>query len=528
MAFEERQYQTDCVDAWVEDLKDIKNNPLVAVPTGAGKTVILCKTLIKWFDYRPDSNVLILSHTSDIVQQDYDAMSEFFPEFGMGIYSASLKTKETNKITIGTVGSIYNSRDLFTGVDLCIVDEAHAINHKDKGMYRKIFNNIGCQVAGMSATIFRTNHGYIFEGEDALFNKVSYDLTSVYNFNKLVKDGYLTELISKATDTELDSSGIAKVGGDYNLKQLAAKHDRDYITKLIVEETIKYGKNYKKWLIFAIDIKHANHIYEELVKNGIEAEELHTYMDGDRQEVTNNFKYGSTRALVSVGMVTTGFDSPNIDLIAIMRPTISPVLHVQMVGRGLRVSPGKKHCLVLDFAGNTEKLGPINNPLVKSKNVSGSKKKNDDKKDLVLAKKCPKCKCYAHPVARFCKICGHEYKFKTNLRNRASKADIVQKEKKDWYDVDDVVYNIHHKAGSFDSLKVSYICGSQVFTEWVCLNHPFDSFTKRKANKWIKRRSTFLNNPTTEEAYANVDKIAKPSQIKIKRDRYISVTQVRF
>ena len=524
MIFEKRLYQEKTVDRWYKKLTTTSSNTLVAVPTGGGKTVILCKLLLKWLEDRPDDNILIISHTKEIVQQDYNALIRVFPPFGVGIYQAGIGRREINKITVAGIHSIYNKPHLFKNFSLCIVDEAHSINIKDSGMYRSFFKSTGIRVTGMSATCFRTGQGMLHEGEGALFDSIAYDLTSISNFNKLIKDGYLTKLISKATDFELDSEGIPKVGGDYNLKQLAKRHDRAAITSEAVKETIVTGRNYKKWLLFAIDISHCEHIAEELINNGIEADFVHSKMEKDRDYVINKFKNGSTRALVSVGVLTTGFDSPNIDLIVLLRPTQSPVLHVQMVGRGLRIAEGKDHCLVLDFAGNTERIGPINNPSIPKKGGKKGKKKDTELK----AKKCPRCKALTFPVARFCPVCKHEFLFQTKLKTKYdTRSKIIQEEDNPWIPVDRVMYNIHKKIGSPDSLKVSYVCGSRVFSEWVCLNH--QKYAKQKADKWVKRRGMLDSVPRrTKEVYENRHLLREPTHIKIKQGRYVEVTNAKF
>lgn len=524
LEFEDRDYQTKTVDKWYKKLTTTNSNTLVAVPTGGGKTVILCRLLLKWLEEFPDDEILVLSHTKEIVQQDHDALIKVFPPFGVGIYQAAIGLRQRRKITVAGIHSVYNKPDMFKHYNLCIVDEAHSINIKDSGMYRTFFKNTGIRVTGMSATCYRTGQGKLHEGEGALFDSVAHDLTSVTNFNKLIKDGYLTNLISKATDFELDSEGVPKIGGDFNVKQLAKKHDRAAITKEAVKELVATGKNYKKWLVFAIDITHCEHVAKELSDSGIETTFVHSKMKEDRDEIIDEFKEGTTRALVSVGVLTTGFDAPNVDLICLLRPTESPVLHVQMVGRGLRIAPGKSHCLVLDFACNTERIGPINNPSIPKK--AGKKGKKTDEE--LKAKKCPRCKALTYPVARFCPVCKHEFLFITKLKRKYdSKTDIIQKDENPWITVDRVTYNVHKKLGSPDSLKVSYTCGSKVYSEWVCLNH--QKYAKAKADKWVQRRGITHSVPfRTKEVFDNRFLLKQPTHIKIRRGKFVEVTNAKF
>lgn len=522
MRFEPRKYQSECVEAlWDTVIFSPDKAPVIAVPTGAGKTVIMGMFIQQYIEANPENQVVVLSHTQDILQQDHEALEEFF-DFPIGIYSAGLGTKKIRQITVAGIQSAYRVPEKFQWTNLYLVDEVHTVNHKATGMYRTLLDPSPAIKVGMSATCFRTGHGYIYEGDTALFDTLAYDLTSLESFNGLVEDGYLTKLISVAPNYKMNSNGVKKSGGDYNLKQLAAKHDQDHVTEIAVTETIKYGHNYKKWLIFAIDIDHADHICTELVKGGVDAEVLHSRMDKDRGSVVRNFKSGTTRCIVSVGMVTTGFDAPNVDLVVLLRPTMSAVLHVQMVGRGLRVADGKDHCLVLDFAGNTRRLGPINNVIVPDPKGNGNGE--------APTKECPECCTILYAAARECDTCGWEFIFETKLTTSADDVDIMAGAAKNpdpkWLNVTAVRYGIHKKTGKPDSLLVSYHCGITVVKDWVCLNH--QGTTKIIANHWAKYRG-HRGLMTTEAVFTARQQLKKPVQILIdSNSKYTTVKDCRF
>lgn len=527
MAFEDRWYQTECVEAWYKDIQNPEVHPLVAVPTAGGKTVILGKLIETYLKDHPHDQVLVLSHTQEIIEQDHEALQEFFPRQHIGIYSSGLGQKEIEPITVGGIQSVYRQIEKFKWYNLIIVDEVHSVNHKNTGMYRTFFDGMmGATIAGMSATIYRTGHGYIHEGKTALFNKLSYDLTSTVNFNRLVKEGYLCNLISVAPKTQLNSDNVKKSAGDYNIKDLAKTHDKDEITKAAIKDALYYGKNYKKWLVFAIDIDHCNHIAKYLNQSGIRAMVLHSRMDLDRKKVINNFKAGNFQALVSVGMVTTGFNVPDVDLILLLRPTMSAVLHVQMVGRGLRVHPNKKHTLVLDYAGNTARLGPINNVII-------PKKKGEKGSGEAPTKTCPVCNTITYTMAKYCDSCGHEFVFESKLTTIASDQDVIDRgslqddnPKIKWLPVKHVRYSIHTKIGAPDSLKVTYICGLQRIDEYVCIDHP--NYAGYKAKHWLKYRG-YTGPETVHGAFAHTDKIKKPSHIQVDfTGKYPNITNARF
>jgi len=521
-----REYQDKCVEAWFDAIVFKTCTPVIAVPTGAGKSYIQCGFIAKYMDMFPGASILILSHTQEIVKQDYDSLLDFFPKGFMGIYSAGLNKKEVKKITVGGIQSVCRSPEKFIHFDLIIVDECHTISHKSEGMYRTFFDRIQTKVTGMSATIFRSGHGYIHKGKGVLFDHLACDLTSVKEFNKLVEEGYLTKLISINSAMKMNVNGIKKQGGDYNQKQLSTKFDKESITKEAIEEIIRYGKNYKKWLIFAIDIDHADNICNTLRDSGVGAAVLHSRMSEDREDTTRRFRTGDTRALVSVGMVTTGFDAPNVDLLVLLRPTMSAVLHVQMVGRGLRVAPTKDHCLVLDFAGNTARLGPINDVVIpkKGRGSGGGE---------APTKNCPKCPTICYAAARVCDTCGHEFEFEVKLTKKAALEEIVRKEeKKDdpekvkWLMVSNIQYNIHRKKGLPESLLILYHCGLTKIKEWACFNH--EGWAKRKADNWAAFRG-YKGHMDTHSVFKSASFLKKPKKIQVDFNRdYPNITDAEF
>jgi len=462
--FEDRWYQTGAVEALTEAVKEPGCNPLVAAPTGSGKTIIISRFVENYLKENPDDMVLILSHVQNILEQDLLALQSYFPEKDIGLWSSGLESKTIEQITVAGIQSVYNAIPKFKWFNLVIIDEAHSVSHKSQGMYRKFLDDSLAIKIGLSATIFRTGHGYLHKGANALFTKVAYDLTSLENFDRLIKEGYLSPLLPITPEKlQLKSDHIKKSAGDYNIKALALEHDQDSITRIAVDQIIYYGKNYKKWLVFAIDIDHANHIHKQLIRKGIVAGVLHSRIKGDRSVVETNFRSGKMRALVSVGMVTTGFDVPDIDLIALLRPTMSPGLHVQMAGRGLRPAPGKKHCLVLDFAGNTARLGPINNVKIPVKGKSTGE-------GGPMTRNCPKCPAILPISAKECNVCGHVFPVRTKLTTTASMEELIQRqdEKKRWYKVKKVSYILHrsYKQGVPDSIKVTYWCGIKTIQEF--------------------------------------------------------------
>jgi DNA repair protein RadD len=524
MEWEYRQYQEDCENAILKyTLHKSGFNPVVAVPTGGGKTKIMGSFIYKYLEEIPVANVLVISHTETIIRQDYKAIKSFFPGIIIGLYSSGLGSKTIEKITVAGIQSIYKKGNLFQHFDIVIVDECHTVPTKGNGMYRQFFKKVTCPRVGLSGSPFRTGHGYVHTGEGALFNVLAYNLCSMDNFNALVKDGYLTKLISKPPDYQMDTEGVKESAGDYNLKDLSRHFDRQELTDRACAELVKFGKNYKSWLVFAIDIEHADHINDELRRHGINSEVLHSRSDTDRHELKEKFVYKQIRAIVSVGMITTGFDAPNIDLLVLLRPTKSPVLHVQMIGRGLRTCNGKDHCLVLDFAGNISRLGPINAVEVPTKR----KKANGAGKPVV--KKCPKCGCLHHPTVKFCDVCGHEFQFTSNLNDTFDTTEVVKTvHDKRWFEVTDMMYALHYKVGKPVSMKVIYKSGLFTVTEYVCYDHP--GYAGYKAKNWVDYRWKIGDLPkSVDELYNNIHNLRRPNKILIDlHAKYPSVLDAKF
>jgi DNA repair protein RadD len=531
--YEEREYQTKCVNALYLDTIN-KYNPLIAVPTGAGKTVILSRFIIRYLDRYPHNKVLILSHTKNILQQDFDTLEDFLPDHFIGLYSSGLGIKNIEQITVAGIQSVYRKKTskLFKDFDLCIIDEAHTISTKKKSMYQQFFSRSDYQIAGLTATPFRTRYGYIYEGEKAIFNKLSYDLTSRNKFNELIENKYLCKPCPLPPELQLNTENVKVTAGDYNLKDLDFKINREEITKEAIKSLIIYGKHYKSWLIFAINIEHAHNINMELRKNGINSQEYHSNNDNDK--IIEEFKSGKIQAIINVGKLTTGFDAPNIDLICLLRPTMSPVLHVQMIGRGLRTFPGKTYCLVLDYAGNTARLGPINA-------MDIQRKRRGKNKGKAITKSCPLCGCLYHPTVKKCSLCGHEFVFKEKIKPKADNIRLIKKGSKyKWYNVTNVFYKIHKKKNRPDTLKVTYYCGIFSITEYICFDHK--GYARKQALKWLfTRLMQDLNNPidtplkganrkvTTQTVYDTAKYLKIPKKIYIDAsEKYPKIKHIQF
>ena len=449
-----RPYQGDAVRAML----DCEGNGVVVLPTGSGKTLVM-----REFVRLCGKRVLLLSHVKEILAQNLECLAGL-PD--VGLYSAGLKIQLIKHVTIAGIQSVYKKAHLFKSFDVALIDECHLIN--DEGMYHDFLEELGIPYIGLTATPYRLKQGYIYENSK-LFDTKLYEAP----VKQLTKDGYLSEIVMEGAETEMDTTGISLTGGDFNLKESSLRFDRKGMTDNIIKTLIPYKTRYKHWLLFCIDIEHAEHVAAALWEAGITAAAVHSKMDRDVS--IDLFKSGDIQALANVNILTTGFDYPEIDLIVMLRPTKSPTLHVQAIGRGLRMAPGKEHCLVKDFAGNTGRLGFIDNLAP----IGDAEKKGKGTGINPFSKTCPECYTISHPMVQVCPKCGHKFKFDHGL---SLKAHVPPK----WYDVEQVYFDIHNKIGSPPILKVTYICGLKRFNSWVCIEHP--GYAGHSAKYWVAKR----------------------------------------
>jgi DNA repair protein RadD len=546
-----RDYQHACVDAFFDYWQNGGKNPIAALPTGTGKALIIAEFCRRAWQYYPGTKILILTHVKELVGQNFETLLKIWPTAPAGIYSAGLGRKDVGRaITFAGVGSIARVVDWFTP-DLIFIDECHTVSPKETTTYRKIITacearNPYLKVAGLSATPYRLGQGMLVE-PGGIFNDICFDLTTRDAFNWFLAEGYLKRLVPKPTETEYDISTVRiSSTGDFNQHDLQAAVDKDALTRQAVGEMLEKAANRSHWLIFAAGIQHAEHVAAMLVENGISAVAVHSKSsDDERDEAVKMFKAGTVRALVNNGVFTTGFDVPQIDFIGVLRHTTSPGLWVQMLGRGTRpvwdgpppstreerlavIAAGVPNCLVLDFAKNTERLGPINDP-----RKPNARKKKGDKPGDAPAKICEACITYNHASARFCCECGAEFHFQVKIQKTASNAELIagkavpenEEPLEEWFDVETVSYSKHvpwngKKRGPFNravpSLRVTYNCAGTVraFTEFVCLEH--GGHAKAMAWQWWNTASDTVTIPeTVDDALAAADSLKQPARIRV-------------
>ena len=520
MKLEPRPYQIEAVDSLWNFFKTKTGNPIVALPTGTGKSVIQAMFLESIFRLYPAQKILCLTHVKKLIEQNHAKLLQIWPTAPAGIFSAGLKRKDTkNKIIFGGIASVVRHAKEFGKVHIVIVDEAHLVSTKEESMYQAFFAelkllNPHLKIIGMTATPWRQKQGKITD--DGIFTDICYDITGIGEFNKLIKDGYLCPLVPKRTELLLDVTGVHKVGGDFNAAELQLAVDKDEITYAALKETIEKSTDRNHWLIFASGIDHATNISSMLNHMGVTSRVAHSKLPQAECDANiNDWLAGKFTAIVNNGMLTTGIDFPALDLIVMLRPTSSVSLWVQMLGRGTRPFEGKLNTLVLDFAGNTKRLGPINDPV-----LPRAKGKKTGEAPIRI---CDHCDTYNHASARYCggepyktaEGCGHEFTFTTKLKQKASSDELIKSYTPivESFKVDSVNYAYHAKVGKPPMMKVTYFCNLSKFTEYVLFEHV--GFGERKAREWWQERTDIRCPKTSLEALALTEKLLAPTNIMV-------------
>lgn len=382
-----RPYQQDSVSATLHYFRKHNTPAVLTLPTGAGKSLVVAELA-----RIARGRVLVLTHVKELVEQNHDK----YESYGLkaAIFSAGLGRKETDeKVVFASVQSMVNSLDRFDEqFSLLVIDECHRVPDDENSAYRRVIAhtqkvNPGIKILGLTATPYRLGMGWIYKyhtrgqvrtEQDRFFRDCIFELPIRY----LLDEGYLTE--PKMMDMAVMGYDFSQLrpgnNGRYKESDLDDVIERaGRVTPMIIEQVREYAKDRKGVMIFASTVNHAQEIL------GYLSDEKAALVIGDtpqdeRDEIINRFKRQEIKFLVNVSVLTTGFDAPHVDLIAVLRPTESISLYQQIVGRGLRLSEGKKDCLVLEYAGNCYDLYQ---PEV------GDPKPNSDSEVIMVP--CPAC-----------------------------------------------------------------------------------------------------------------------------------------
>lgn len=532
MSFLLRPYQQEAVAAVYEHLRTKNTNPCVVIPTGGGKAICLAQ-IAKDAVERWNGRVLIVAHVRELLEQNADKIRKLCPELRIGVFSAGLKSRDTGEqVIVAGIQSVYNKACELGPFDLIMIDEAHLIAPDGDGMYRTFLAdmkviNPDVRLVGMTATPFRLKGGLICRPEN-LLNEVCFEI----GLREMINQGYLSPLISKAGRAEARFDQLHIRGGEFVGDEVAAAMDTETLVSSACREIVELTRTRKSVLIFASSVAHCEHVAEKIMAySGMEcAVVTGGTPSGERAEIIARFKGEPVpndlfsnkpplRFLVNMNVLNTGFDAPNTDCIVLLRPTNSPGLLIQMIGRGTRICEGKSNCLVLDYGGNILRHGPVD--MIRARE-SGAGKGGE-----APAKKCPQCLALIHAGYRVCPDCGYEFPPNDgngNLSGTASTAAVLSGQA-DYteYEVLDTCYAVHEKRGADPdaprTLRIDYQVGFNEFkSEWVCPEHT--GYAREKFIKWWRERAAYgLPIPTTAReavASASAGMLADPESITVK------------
>ncbi|MGI9301519.1 MAG: DEAD/DEAH box helicase family protein [Gammaproteobacteria bacterium] len=479
-----RPYQQAAKEAVTQALASRPDNPCVVIPTGGGKTIIMAALIHEYVSTWPDTRICITAHTQELVKQNATQLARYWTDAPLGIYAAGLKCRDTqDNVIFGSIQSIYRRADELGHFDLVFIDEAHRIPLEGEGMYRRFMAaataiNPALRVVGWTATPYRMKDGRVCRA-DGILNHVCYEA----KIPALIDDGYLTQLISIGGEAEPDLKKIRVRNGDFAKEELEAEMTQEGLIAAACRETVKRLHGRDAWLVFCCSIKHAEQISAELRRLGVTVDVVHSELSRKlRDDAITRFLAGETRALCNVNILSEGFDYPDIDAIVMLRPTLSPGLYYQQVGRGLRVADNKTNCKVLDFAKNVMTHGPIDAILPRAR-------KNGEGKGEPPVKICPECRTFIPLSALMCPQCGYEYPERQPKHAREPDATPILSRwmQPQWLPVERVTYARHVGRKGTPTLRVEYHCGLSVHKEWVALEHK--GYARKKAEQWWQARA---------------------------------------
>ncbi|HDM8049151.1 DEAD/DEAH box helicase [Vibrio fluvialis] len=358
-----RPYQADSVKAVIHYFRQHSTPAVIVLPTGAGKSLVIAELarLAK-------GRVLVLAHVKELVEQNH-AKYEGYGLKG-AIFSAGLGRKETDQqVVFASVQSVVRNLDAFKNqFSLLVIDECHRVPDDKSSSYQKVITHLlelnpGMKVLGLTATPYRLGMGWIYQyhtrglvrsEEPRFFRDCIFELPIRY----LLDEGFLTPArLIDAPVLSYDFSQLKPANtGRYKESEMDLVIEQSKrATPQIVQQIIKLAADKQGVMVFAATVRHAQEILG-LLPQGESDIVIGDTPSPERDAIIQRFKQRDLKFLVNVSVLTTGFDAPHVDLIAILRPTESVSLYQQIVGRGLRLSPGKTECLVLDYAGNTYDL----------------------------------------------------------------------------------------------------------------------------------------------------------------------------
>lgn len=377
LGYELRQYQGRIIHKMEMFLNtDKADRGVFVLPTGAGKSIIIAELANRF----PNKYFINVATSKELVKQNY----EKFTSYGLkaSLLSASWNRREVGEITFSTIGTLIKEVDFFKDKEVVIVaDECHLSSQKYSQFDSFLKQLKKAKTVGLTATPFRLSNtlaGASLKMLNRDRNCLYKSIEDVVQVEEMLEGNYWSQLLYNVTDLDESSLVLNSSGSDYTEVSLEEYASSNNLHDLIVS-AVKEQKDKRKAILVSVpSIKSAEQL-ADLIPN---SRALHSKMKSkERDEIVEGFKSGKIQTVIQVRILTIGFDYPELDCIIMGTPTNSLVFHYQLCGRGCRIHPSKKDCLIIDFSGNTKRFGKvedlkiINSPLTKGWAVIGADNK---------------------------------------------------------------------------------------------------------------------------------------------------------
>jgi DNA repair protein RadD len=469
-----RPYQQECIEKVFKHL-ETNNNALVVLPTAGGKTVIFGEIIKLIRASNELAKILIVSDKVSLVEQNKNSLAE---KTGIetSVYCGSLRKNETN-ITSASIQTLLLETPI-QNLSVCILDEAHRYMSKKRLDYINGLMAIspGCKFIWFTATPWRSDgvdDGFIWGKSGVVVNEPTFRKTS----RELAEKGYILRPVFSSTKNKFDCSKLKKSSGDFLLKELSELVDDEDKIKLQVEDALSRLEDRKKIVWACTNIKHAEQLKKEIEKTE-PCLIIHSKLDKNNGAL-DSFVNTNIRNIASVTMLSEGVDIPPVDAIVIMRPTRSPVLYVQLVGRGLRLFPDKKDCIVLDYGGVVNALGDPNDPYIR--------KKGERSQDVDRSIECEKC---GYVIFKYpCSECGfirpqRIRQVTKNLSVEAHSGSTL------WSSPSKIYFGDYVSKTGNKCKKISYVIGLEIVVEYFRIDQAWSMSNFRNRAALIRANPT--------------------------------------
>jgi DNA repair protein RadD len=513
-----RPYQSDALAALEAHWHNGGGAALIDMATATGKSLVLAEIIRRAIARDPKLRILVPVHVRELAEQDVAALLSVWPDAPYGICSEGLGRRAHDQpIIFGTVQTLWRDVAELGRRNLLLIDEVQLVPRDGDGMYLTLIDHLrelepDLRMVGASATCFRLDSGYLDRGEGALFERTVFS----YGIADGIKDGWLAPLSSKATRAKIDITGVGRRGGEFIPGELERAANIADVVEAAVAELVEQGEDRRAWICFCCGVDHAYAVRDAVRRHGISSETVVAETPSDeRKAIFAAYHAGEIRCLTGVNVFSVGFNIPQVDLIALLRPTCSPGLLIQQVGRGTRKAEGKTDCRILDFAGNIRRHGPVD-----SIHVNGRTAANPGD---VLTKTCPECREENLLAATMCSCCGHVFVSEPRRPKHAASADMVSilAGETIWLPVRHSEFREHRKLSdpiAPPTLRVDHLSGFSAYSEYVSFQS-HNSGARYYAGQWWLAHGG--DNPVplrVTEALARRDELNRVTEIVVDRD----------